>query len=633
MSEAINCNFARCAVLHCMRKRIKLPRGEMPHIIREYNSIFTSTPALQVTQKVAANKFAAICRTFNRKWHPQEMKSTYISTFSLENWNALSLEERSRHALRNCTSCSKNFAAFSAAFPSPKSIIKKPLLPQPKSTGIKFCEQDLSSPKALGRKVLQELNTISEERFQMSAKSVLADTPRSHLVLKPTYEERRKNKRAIERNIKKAIEKQKESQASELVMQNRLSWSTYDRLRKAEGLSSSRKRLAESFNDDQPKKKRCKNLPSVVDKEKLLQEALTWPPDKVVNWSKLARDHRLNCSNGGQMIKEFLCEHSIPAAKINQRPSRAPRRCKKRMNTSTNISLPMYPTIRHEKAKLDEQIEKGEVVIGDEVVPTSYNYFRVNSDTHTLEEHKDTTCARRIPLKYIRENLLRKHEKMGIVRENSNDYFASMTQAEIVSCLEKRYIPFSESDDLLSKLKNASRTRYLKVWHDHSSIANHGYLLVLVSVIYDPAFYYTTQEMKDFKGIEIDVQAEVQTPEVHIIGRSSSSTQDQLLFVEVRRECLKDMNTTFTMAGVEIRDIIRYFHGDGPAAQFEAGHKQGGNYCCIGCGAHSERFADIAYSYRAPKISFQERQEFVLQGKAWRKGGEHTVNMYTNTLT
>ena len=71
----------------------------------------------------------------------------------------------------------------------------------------------------------------------------------------------------------------------------------------------------------------------------------------------------------------------------------------------------------------------------------------------------------------------------------------------------------------------------MKVWHDHSSIAAHGYLLVLVSFIYDHAFYYTSKEMKDFMGIDIDVPAVVQKPKVHIIGHSSSSTQDQLLFI------------------------------------------------------------------------------------------------------
>ena len=68
-----------------------------------------------------------------------------------------------------------------------------------------------------------------------------------------------------------------------------------------------------------------------------------------------------------------------------------------------------------------------------------------------------------------------------------------------------------------------------------------------------------------------------------------------------------------TKRGMETYDILRFFDGDGPAAQFEAGHKQGGNFGCVGCGAPSSRFADIAYCYRAPKLTLQERQEFVLQ--------------------
>ena len=60
-------------------------------------------------------------------------------------------------------------------------------------------------------------------------------------------------------------------------------------------------------------------------------------------------------------------------------------------------------------------------------------------------------------------------------------------------------------------------------------------------VTYDPAFYYTSQKMKDIKGIDIDVPAEIQKPEIHIIGQSSSSTQDQSLFVNIRRQCLQQL--------------------------------------------------------------------------------------------
>ena len=72
----------------------------------------------------------------------------------------------------------------------------------------------------------------------------------------------------------------------------------------------------------------------------------------------------------------------------------------------------------------------------------------------------------------------------------------------------------------------------------------------------------------------------------------------------------------YTRTGTPVSDVVRFFYGDGPAAQFEAGHKQGGTYCCTGCGADSSRFSDTAYSYRAPKSTLKERQQFVLQGKA-----------------
>ena len=79
--------------------------------------------------------------------------------------------------------------------------------------------------------------------------------------------------------------------------------------------------------------------------------------------------------------------------------------------------------------------------------------------------------------------------------------------------------------------------------------------------------------------------------------------------------------------------MCAFFYGDGPAAQFEAGHQQGGIYCCVGCGADSGRFSDIAYSYREPKPKLKERQEIVLQGKAWKKGGENYYrNMHTDCI-
>ena len=96
------------------------------------------------------------------------------------------------------------------------------------------------------------------------------------------------------------------------------------------------------------------------------------------------------------------------------------------------------------------------------------------------------------------------------------------------------------------------------------------------------------------KGNIIDVQSVVDAPEIHILGRSTSSLDDQAAYNSCRKDCITDLNHTLNLStGEEVIDIIRFFHGDGPAAQFESGNTIGGNYCCVGCGARSDRLDDI----------------------------------------
>ena len=100
-------------------KRNKFPKGVMPQIVPDYYKIFASFQALQVTHKVASNKFLPIVRLFNNKWHPQQMKDAFHSVFSLDEWKALSEEEKATHTINS--------------FPSPKRRGKKPIA-IPKST-------------------------------------------------------------------------------------------------------------------------------------------------------------------------------------------------------------------------------------------------------------------------------------------------------------------------------------------------------------------------------------------------------------------------------------------------------------------------------------------------------------------
>ena len=160
---------------------------------------------------------------------------------------------------------------------------------------------------------------------------------------------------------------------------------------------------------------------------------------------------------------------------------------------------------------------------------------------------------------------------------------------------------------LRRRLQEVSTTRYLKVWHDHSTVAGHGHFLVLVSVVYDPAFFLTSVEVRENLGREIDVQSTIEAPEVHIIGRSSSSLEDQALFNACRKECLLHLSTPLRLnTGTVVSDVLRFFHGDGPAKQFEAGNTVGGDFCCVCCTTRSDRMDDIAYSFRSEKRSLKE---------------------------
>ena len=420
------------------------------------------------------------------------------------------------------------------------------------------------------------------------------------------------------------IERDKQDSACGIVLGNRISWSTYDKVRKAEGLTPPQKRSVTDQISEEPTKKRRHGNIGIINQNQLLEEATSWPSHHSVNWSSLARKYGIETPNGGQILNVFLREHSVPVAQLEQRPTRAPRSSKKRIG-SVRVSFPMYPTVASQRQTIKHRTEVGDIDIGREVVTTTYSKYSVNKHTHSVIIDDVEVSARKFPLQKIREKLLQKHDALGIVRDLSTEYFEALSTNQVIARLQQLAIPHKtdESSTALRKcLIEMSRKRYIKIWHDHSSISAHGHLLVLVSIIYDPAFFYTSEEMKNFKGVEIDVPTIVGKPEVYILGRSTSSTVDQLHFIATRRECLQDISILHTRTGTPVCDVVRFFYGDGPAAQFEAGHKQGGTYCCTGCKADSCRFSEIAYCYRAAKHTLKERQEFLLQGKVWKKGGE-----------
>ena len=452
---------------------------------------------------------------------------------------------------------------------------------------------------------------------------VIEETPKSKLVKKPTSSQRLKQKRNILREIKQSIQNEMDENGDTLVLRNRISWSAFDKIRKQEGLEMPKDRKQSNDNCEQtpvPKRKKhgfnAENIP--IDTTKLLEEAQSWGPNSRINWTELGAKYGLTIANRGQVIKEFLSQHNIPAARTQQRPNRVPRRSKKKL-PGGQVSFPMHQPVHKQKQKVANKVTSGEIQIGRGVVQTSYSSYAIDPSTLSISETTKQTSAREIPIIHIRQKLLEKHEKLGIIRNNPDNYFASLSEEDTKSRLTElgEYDSQMTIQEAQHKLKSICRTRHFKVWHDHSEIAGHSHLLVLVSAVYDPAFYFTSTEMSQ-KGVQIDVPTIVETPEVHILGKSSS-LEDQRMFTDCCRDSLSDFSETIhTSAGIPVNDIVRFFHGDGPAQQFEASNKIGGYHCCVGCDAHSTRFDDLTYCFRSRHLTLSDRQEFLLEGERWK---------------
>ena len=626
MTESIRCNYVRTAIRALAQKHAsigtKMPKGALTKLGEECNHMFKDYPQLHLPNTAIMKKFPIILHKFNMKWHPKEQRATYLSTFSTDAWCRLSESEKREHSVTCCKACPRYHPALSAAFPG----AKPELLPV-----IAFREDDIASSTTCARKALSDLNSVCEKHFGVSVEKAIANTPKSKLVVKPSSAERQTQQRKIVKEARKCMQQSMDEASFTMVMKNRISLNVYDRIRKDQALNdtSNRKRkrnTGDEENESPPKQRHGCSIETLqIDTDGLLEEEKSWSPTQAINGSELARKYGVEKSNGGQILKEFLKVHEIPVAVLDQKESRSCRR--KRKVLPGGIPFPMPRPIDHLKKQMEEKIEKGEILVGKKVVESAYTKCVVDTASKSITEHTTEFSARKICLSDIRRKLLEKHEQLGIIRNNSDEYFESLCESEIKVSLEV----LSQSTDMSvndsrQKLKQLSRQRFFKIWHDHSTIAGHGHLLITVALLYDPAFYLTAEEFQMKFCKSLDVQSIVEQPEIYILGRSSSSIEHQAMFTECRKEDLLEMSSSLTTStGVMVKDTMRFFHGDGPTQQFEAGQSIGGNYYCVGCGAKSTMMDDLAYTFRSPKRTLQERQEFMLEDIAWCKGGTNPL--------
>ena len=262
---------------------------------------------------------------------------------------------------------------------------------------------------------------------------------------------------------------------------------------------------------------------------------------------------------------------------------------------------------------LAEDIANGKYNVGVMITPQDFKTTKlVNGE---IQEEKYSVHGRKIPLLDIRKEMFEKHQ--DFLRIRTDEEYPQLTRDSIIEdlCRINEYsiaLATESREVLLKKLINFERTRHLMFWHDGSNLANHSHILMTVSVMYDKAIFLTENEYYQKFNVEMkNIQSIIEEPFLYILSRCPA-TDAQLSYIATRCEDLELLNETISWKGAPIKDKMRLFKGDGPAAQFEAGQQKGGKFPCWGCSIHKSRISDFVHASSLPLISLNDRVDKVL---------------------
>ena len=301
-----------------------------------YSEHFKEYPRFTLTQY----DFNRACKVIDDKisnWRGKEDKETYLSTFSIANWNGgknISKELKRAHSVSNCKPCFLLNSNLQATFPLSKMCMtaKRGPLHEIEGDAERHTAQPavLTPPKGL-KLTNKHLKTVAQviysaydkkckENFGKPFSEILVLVPEAHLEKKLSSVEKRKLKRNQQRQTKAEIE----NKINENDAQEHLSSRQSYRSRQYHRLSQSFETIPEATERARttpPKIKERSHVPTtdniIGDLHQLLSDAKSWPHG-TINWSEKARMYKIRTqgqtstpSNGGQMLKSYLERNGV----------------------------------------------------------------------------------------------------------------------------------------------------------------------------------------------------------------------------------------------------------------------------------------------------------------------------------
>ena len=602
ISLHFNCGFCRVSIKelsHEYKFRKKIDEKTREEKFREqFHSAFNLEEMIFDKPPKYSSLFNRRCNQilncFSKKWNPSSSRGNYVTVFSILNWEKLSRQEKNKHSLSECERCRQKYFELQCSFPC-KPVYHNELCSK---VGEVISHTTQKSKKIAINLVLSPLDIAFQAKFGESFTTAIARNSNvTGLQLKRSDNEIRDEKRKISRAIRDDMNQQLSCSTPLSILAENQSLATYKR-----------QRIAQYFEQNSPKKKKS-HSPATQnwDTSGLIAEFETFPEKKKIIWQQLAEKHGITGPNRGQICKEYIIENtSIDLAKYtyvsSSTPSRRKRVSRKKLSGG-EISYPVPPAHAVVKNNWDDMIKNGVLSLGIQCVP--YSITRVSVYNGNLVQNDVSIHGRKIPLLELRKRLLDRHEKW--MRLPTDEDLQAMSHNDIMKLSKEIGITcmsIDDNDELRSKIKQVTRQRYLAFWHDHATILGHGYVLVTVSVMYDRSVF-TANACQSF----------IEEPEIHILGLSSSSADDQVAFIPDRYECLNELNqVVHSSNGVPIHDVARFFIGDHPAQNFERGTQQGGHYKCGGCGILSHMIGDFPHAANMDWRGLEKIQTIAING-------------------
>ncbi|XP_078621301.1 uncharacterized protein LOC144887775 [Branchiostoma floridae x Branchiostoma japonicum] len=581
--------------------------------------------------------------------HRDDLKR-YVTAFSPEAWKGLSETQKASHQLQSerdgkkfqCRACFVRYRALADLFNG--RVGKDKVTRLFFDTNPLLNIQEKQPPNDL-KDAVNEWYSHGNRTFQAQYKTSLASALLHVPEVQEAFAQDQELKRSMAANVKENIEKQWQEGNKDVITHQgtRESDRKYEERRLALGyetIESSKKRARQRAAAEASGK--CKKRQRVGKAElwgtwswdEIKEEVMSWPDGKVVSWRAYAKEKGVHnkkgepAQNGGQIIQDWLVQEGINVHRFQTTKSQStitprPRRRKQRIPDSGDVFMPTGRPAKEMRKSLAIMIKDGEIPIGEMIVPQEFEKVVFDGESGQVQVKRFTVEGRKHPLTEVRGRSLEEQKRFMRTREEQE--YEQMDASAVKERLQNLN-EYDEEDcitNMRNKLKRIEHTRHITIWEDSSQISNHGHMVYMTSTAYDTAIHLTDDEYLELYGEKICVQSHVEKPHLYMVARCSCSDNDQLCYSAERRQCLQQMamSTSVEVNGTEhkFNDVLRFFKGDLPAREFEAGQQRGGHFPCP-CGVLAARFSDIEHTYRAPYMSLEERICLLKEGEVtWDK--------------